>query len=373
MKLLMTLSDMERFWSHRVELARAIVGRGWTLMLGTEDAQRDKNLASMGVQGLPWPKAHGLIGHIKIPVHLYDQICREQPGILHAITIRQAFYMALATRCMGKDIPTVFTIAGLGSLFTATSGKMRLLRPLIVALLKLTFARPGIHIIFQNEDDRACLLKAGIITKDKTTLIRGSGVDLTAFPLTDEPQDSQPIVLFVSRLLNEKGIYEFVEAARVLKKNGAQARFVVAGDFYPKNPHSLDPAVMAQWVKEGVIEWRGQVSDMPSAFKEATIVTLPSYYGEGVPKALLEAAAIGRAIVTTNMPGCKEAVKDKVSGILIPPRDAQALADAIGLLLDDPDKRRAMGLAGRRYVEEDYSVESVVSRTMAVYDRVLNI
>lgn len=368
-KLLMTLSDMERFWSHRVQLTKAIVARGWDVCVATEGADTDQALKDMGVRGLSWPHTKNLLSHLTIIFHLHSLIRREQPDILHAITLRQAFYMAMATMLMRRNIPTVMTVAGLGSLFTAPDLKMKAMRPFIIAALRIAFMNRTIQIIFQNEDDRACLLKTGIIQPQDTTLIRGSGVDLNDYAFSPETEAEQSAVVFVSRLLREKGIYEYVEAARQLKAQGVAARFLVAGDYYPKNPHSLDPAVMQGWVKEGVIEWLGQVDDMPALLKRAAIVTLPSYYGEGVPKSLLEAASVGRAIVTTDMPGCREAVVNGTTGILVPPRDARALANALEHLLNNAQKRQSMGRAGRAFMERDFSVESVVSRTLAVYDR----
>lgn len=371
MKFLMILNDMAWFWSHRLPLARGIMAGGWELSVATAQAAGDQKMHAMGVRGIDLPDPVNILSHIKIPLAIYRVIKHEQPDIVHAITIRHAFYTGIVTRLMNYK-PVVFTIAGLGSLFTSQTLKARLLRPIVITLFCFAFARDGIHIIFQNEDDRAGMLDAGVIDIERTTVIRGSGVDITEFPFTTDPNDPAPVVLFVSRLLKEKGIYEFVEAARMLKKQGSPARFVVAGDFYPKNPHSLDPAVMDRWVKEGVIEWLGLAKDMPEQLKRATLVTLPSYYGEGVPKALLEAAAVGRAIVTTDMPGCREAVKDQYNGLLVPARDARALAEAIGKLLGNPMLRQTMGRNGRHYIEQDFTVESVVSRTLAVYNRLLN-
>ncbi len=371
MKYLMILNDLAWFWSHRLPLARAIQKQGWDLSLATATASSDSRLKAMGVRGLDLPDHDSAFSHALIIARIFKLIRREKPDIVHAITIRHAFYTGLVTRVLHYG-PVVFTIAGLGSLFTSRTAKARLLRPLVKLLFRFAFARPGIHIIFQNMDDRTMMLDAGIITADQTTVIRGSGVDLQEFSFSEEVETDRPIVLFVSRLLKEKGIGEFVEAARRLKRQGSAARFVVAGDFYSKNPHSLEPAVMEQWVREGIVEWLGHVQDMPSLLKKSALVVLPSYYGEGLPKALLEASATGRAIVTTDMPGCREAVIHDYNGYLVPPRDAQAVADAIARLMNDPQTRRAMGRHGRELAGRDFAVESVVSRTLAVYDRLLD-
>lgn len=370
MKLLMTLSDMDRFWSHRVDLARAIVARGWRLVLATEGAQEDERLGTMGVSGASWPRTRGFASHPAIIWHLVRLIRAEEPDLVHAVTLRQAFYMALALRITGKGVPAIYTIAGLGSLFSAPTPVLRLLRPIVVAMMRWGFSHKSVCVIFQNEENREAFISLKIISPEQTALIRGSGVDTQRFCYTPEPQVQFPVVLYAGRLLRDKGVYEFVEASRLLRARGLTARFIIAGDFYPKNPHSLAPELVHHWVDEGILEWDGPSADMPQTLRMANIAVLPSYH-EGLPKFLLEAAATGRAIVASNIAGCRDVVKDGHNGLLVAPRDASALADAIAALLTDPEKRRTMGENGRRLVERDFAVESVVSDTLDVYDRVL--
>lgn len=370
MKLLMTLSDMDRFWSHRVDLARAIVARGWRLALAAERAQEDERLGAIGVTGASWPRTRGFFSHPAIVWHLARLIRAEEPDLVHAVTLRQAFYMALALRITGKDIPAIYTIAGLGSMFSAPTPVLRLLRPIVVTLMRWSFSHKSVCLIFQNEENREAFISLKIVSLAQTALIRGSGVDTQRFCYTPEPQAASPVVLYAGRLLRDKGVYEFVEAARLLRARGLTARFIIAGDFYPKNPHSLDPEIVRAWVDEGMIEWDGPSADMPQTLRLANIAVLPSYH-EGLPKFLLEAAATGRAIVTSNIAGCRDVVKDGYNGLLVAPRDASALAEAIANLLIDPDRRRVMGENGRRLAESEYAVGGVVSDTLAVYDQVL--
>lgn len=370
MKVLMIINDMAWFWSHRLPLARGIVNRQWQLCVAAAGAAQNGKLKEAGMAGIDLPPPGGLLSHFRIFFAILRAIRREQPDIIHAITIRYAFYTAIAARLLGYQ-PVLFTLAGLGSLFTGTSVLSRMLRPAVIVLCRFAFNQTGVHIIFQNKDDRDLMLTARVIRADKTSVIRGSGVDLDEFSYCEEAPQTVPVILYAGRLIKEKGIGEFVDAARQIRGKGVNARFLVAGDYYPANPHSLDPAVMDQWVQEGVIEWLGQVADMPSLLRKTAIVTLPSYYGEGVPKCLLEAAATGRAIITTDMPGCRETVVAGETGLLIPPCDSDALALAIETLLADPPKRQAMGRAGRALITRDFAVETVVSRTLAVYDRVL--
>lgn len=368
MKILMTLSDMDRFWTHRAELARAIVGRGWDLAVATEGAERDAGLAAMGARGLPWPPHKNFLSHFSILRHMWSLLRSERPDMVHAVTLRHSFYMACAMRFIRRDIPCVYTIAGLGSLFSAPTPAMRIMRPAVVVLMRRVLAGKRVFMIFQNEENRDAFVGLGIVRPSQTILIRGSGVDIKQFQATPEPQEGEPIVLYAGRLLKDKGLFEFVEAARIVRASGIAARFVMAGDFYLKNPHSLDPALVRGWADEGIIEWNGPSDDMPATLRAATLAVLPSYH-EGLPKFLLEAAASARAIVATDIAGCREIVRDGHNGLLVPVRDANALAAAVCALLADPDHRRTMGENGRKLVEDEFAVEGVVSQTLGVYDR----
>lgn len=371
----MVLNELAWFWSHRQPLAKAIQERGWNLSLATHEANRDDNLSKMNVSGYDVPRFKSSLNpwsQLKFMMAIYNIIKQDQPDIIHVITIRYAFYVGLVTRFMGYK-PVTFTVAGLGSLYTAPGLKMKLIRAVALPLMRFAFGGKGKRIIFQNPDDRAKMVQTKIVLQEKTALIRGSGVDLDEFPLTPYVEKtSEPIVLFTSRLLLEKGITDFIEAARILKNKNISAQFVVAGTIYQDNPRSLTQDEIMTPHREGVIEWLGQVKDMPDLLSRSMMVVLPSYYGEGVPKALLEAAAIGRPIVTCDAPGCREAVQHEVNGLLVMPQSPMDLAEAIEALLNDPEKCQAYGIAGRKRVEEDFHVGHVVAQTMAVYDDLLN-
>lgn len=375
LKVLMVLNDIAWFWSHRQPLAKAILERGDQLIVATHSADQDDDMHKMGVKGVDLPehgKGLGFLFHVKILMAIILVIHKTKPDIIHAITLRHAFYTGVAARLIIFK-PIIFTVAGVGSLFTDHSFKMRCIRALALPALRFAFKGKGRFIIFQNPDDRNLMIKHNVVKKENATIIRGSGVDISEFPFTPEPQDqSEPILLFSSRLIREKGIDDFIEAARIIKEKGGKARFQIAGDVYEKNPNSLTREEVQSFHDEGLIEWLGQVSDMPSLFKKITIMVLPSYYGEGVPKILLEAAAIGRPIITCNVPGCREAVIDGENGLLIPPKSPQALVKAIEKILADIDLRQSYGKAGRAMVEQDFYVESVVSRTLNVYDSMIS-
>lgn len=373
-KFLMILNHIDWFWSHRLPLARGILDKGWDLHLATHTADQNARLGDMNVTGHampPYGRGFNPAALFMQLYALYQLIKQTKPDVIHAITIRTAFFAGLITRFMGYK-PVTFTVAGLGSLYTAPGLKMKIIRLIVLPLIKFAFGGAGKFIIFQNPDDQQAMVNAGVIAKDRNVIIRGSGVDLTEFPFSEyEDGEDEPIILFTSRLLKEKGIEEFIRAAKHLKSQGVNARFQVAGDVYPDNARSMTRAEMQHAHDVGIIEWLGQCGDMPDLLRRSMMVVLPSYYGEGVPKVLLETAAIGRPIITCDSPGCREAVEHDVNGILVAPQDTKELAVAIKELINDPRRRKRYGEAGRKRVEEDFHVDAVVSRTLEVYDRLL--
>ncbi len=373
-KFLMILNDIAWFWSHRLPLADDILKKGWQLHLATNKAESDPTLAKMGVKGCALPKAgrgSDVIGQLALMWAIYKAIKKVRPTIIHTITIRYAFYTGMVTRLIGY-FPVTFTVAGLGSLYTAPGIKAKILRFIAIPLLKFAFGGKGKFVIFQNPDDQKVMVDANIIDIDRTTVIRGSGVNLKEFPYMPYVKTSEPpIILFTSRLLREKGITDFIEAARLLRKKGVKARFAVAGNVYPDNARSLTKEEMQTYHDEGVIEWLGQCDDMPDLLARSMMVVLPSYYGEGVPKVLLEAAAVGRPIISCDAPGCREAVEHQINGELVLPKCPEDLAGAIEKLIQDPELCQAYGIAGRKRVEEDFHVGAVNAQTIKVYEDLL--
>jgi glycosyltransferase involved in cell wall biosynthesis len=282
--------------------------------------------------------------------------------------MKPVLYGSLAAR-LARTPHIVNALAGLGHIFAdrKRAGGLR-------AFVKLAFRwllKGHTRVIVQNPDDLRLLLDVGAINPDQATLIRGSGVNLALFPQQAEPGGT-PIVMLAARLLWDKGIREFVEAAKLLHKAGVSARCVVVGEPDSENHSSIPAEQMTAWHDTGEIEWWGKRTDMPTVLAQSHIVCLPSYYGEGVPKILLEAASIGRPIVTTDMPGCREAVTEGDNGLLVPARDAGALAAALKMLLNDPTRRKDMGQRGRERAEQEFSEEHVVSQTLDIYRLLLD-
>lgn len=372
-KFLLIVNDMAWFWSHRLPLAKDILKNGWELHLATNDAENDPEIGKLGIAGhnLPPHKSSlNPLNQLLLAYKIMQALVETKPDIVHAITVRHAFFTGIASR-FARTPYAVFTLAGLGPLFSSDDPKIRAIRAVIVPLFKIAFGGKGRFVIFQNPDDAKALVRAGAVSKEQCAIIRGSGVDPAQFAYTPEPANDVPVILFSSRLLKAKGIGEYVHAARILKSKGIEARFQIAGDIYAGNHDSVTREELDDWIAEGSVEWLGHRADMPQLMAAANIVTLPSYYGEGVPKVLLEAASTGRAIVTTDMPGCRETIEDGQTGILVEPKNAWSLAEGLEKLLKDKNLREEMGKKGRARIEKDFTIETVNARTLAVYKKVM--
>jgi glycosyltransferase involved in cell wall biosynthesis len=297
----------------------------------------------------------------------------ERPDLLHNFTVKCAIYGALAARAAG--VPAVVNaVAGMGYVFTSNTLKARILRPIVKLLMRGTLASGHSRLILQNPDDADAFIRARLVPQQSIRVIRSSGVDLSRFlPTGREEGERRPLrVLLAARLLWEKGVGEYAEAARLLRAEGRDIQFVLAGMPDPGNPRSVRREDVEAWVREGIVDWRGHVDDMPALMRTADVMALPSYYREGVPKCLIEAAACGLAIVTTNLPGCREVVsEDGIDGLHVEPRNARSLADVLARLDDDRDLVARLGNRAREKALEHFDERMVISKTIEVYDELL--
>jgi glycosyltransferase involved in cell wall biosynthesis len=289
------------------------------------------------------------------------------PTVVHNVTVKPVLYGTLAARLL-RIRGIVNSISGLGYVFTSNS--RRTLAAVVSFAYRLILRVPRVRIIVQNDDDARQLQSNGAVDSRQVTLIRGAGVDLRIYRATPEEKSERPLVVLPARMLKDKGVVEFIEAAKLLQAGGHLARFVLAGPLDPSNPASLSAAELAQLISGTEVEWLGNVDDMPSLYRSAHVVCLPSYR-EGLPKALIEACAMSRAIVTTDVPGCRDVVMDGVNGILVPARDSAALARAIQLLSGDAVLRGRMGEAGRRKAEQEFDLNLIVQQTLQLYGRAI--
>jgi glycosyltransferase involved in cell wall biosynthesis len=371
-RLLFLLNDAPFFVTHRLAVAVAAHALGFEVHVGVPfEARAAAQIRAAGVylHDIPLRRgARALFGELRLIAAYWRLIGALKPDVVHAVTMKPVLYGGLVARLRG--VPAIaYAITGLGYLFLIDGWLARVQRRLVLGLYSVALAHNNARAIFQNPDDRELFLRHHVVRPDITVMIRGCGVDTREFPYTPEPP-GLPIVLFPARIIGDKGVREFVAAARQLKAQGVAATFRLLGRTDPDNPTNVSEAEVRAWQAEGVVEWRGFSTEMPAELALSHIVCMPSYR-EGLPRVLIEAAAVGRPIVTTDVPGCREVVRDGDNGILVPVRNAPALAAALKRLLEDKERRADMGARGRARVLAEFSVEGFVADSLAVYGQVL--
>jgi glycosyltransferase involved in cell wall biosynthesis len=367
-KLLFLVTEDWYFCSHRLPIARAARNAGFDVIVSTRINKHGKAIEAEGFRFValksfkrevtnPWQ----ILKEILEVVALYRQ---EKPELVHHVAIKPVVVGSIAARIAGIGA-VVNAVAGLGFVFSSHKWRARIIRPVLKVLLR--FCLMNSTVIVQNPDDEQAMISQGLAQKVK--LIRGSGVDTNYFCAMSKPEGEFTVGL-VSRMLWEKGSGELVEAIRILRKKGVQVRAILAGSPDLSNPNSIPINKLEEWSREEGIEWLGHVSDVRNVWSRAHVAALPSYYREGVPKCLLEAAACARPIITTDMPGCREIVQHKKTGLLVPPRDAVALSLAIQELYNDRVMCDRLGANARDLVVSEMSEKKVVEATLRVYDEV---
>lgn len=364
-RLLFVVTEDWYFVSHRLALAVEARRAGFDVAVATRFGKHRRTIEDAGLRAIPFDmNRRGLnpLALMREAMVLAGIFRREHPDLVHLVALRPVVVGGLAARMAG--IPRIVSaVTGMGFLFTDV-GRMPWVRRALQRTLPWLLSR-GLTIV-QNDDDARQLTAFGL-SSEHLRLIPGAGVDTGRFA-PRETSGGAPVVMMASRLLRDKGIGEFVDAARALRDRGP--RFVLVGAIDPENPASISDLELQRWMAEGVVEWWGHSADMAATLMRADIVCLPSYR-EGLPKILLEAMACGKACIATDVPGCRDAVRDKDNGLLVPARDSAALVSAIGRLLDHPDQRQRMGVRGRARAVEEFSQERVIEATLAVYREVL--
>jgi glycosyltransferase involved in cell wall biosynthesis len=372
-RLLFVVTEDWYFWSHRLPMARAAQAAGFDVAVATRVRDHGAKIAGEGFRLIPLQaldrQGRNPKGELKAIAELVAVYRREKPDLVHHVALKPVLYGALAARLAGVKA-VVNAMAGLGFVFTARSVKARLLKPIISAAFRFLLRRKGSVLLVQNPDDRAVFVQAGLMPADRIALIPGSGVDISGFTPQPEPA-GPPVALFVARLLWDKGLGELVEAARLLKERGVELTIQVAGDRDPANPACVPQETLDGWQAEGVVQFLGRRSDIATLWAGAHMAVLPSYR-EGMPKALLEAAASGRPLVSTDVPGCRALVRDGENGLLVAARSAVPLADALQTLAQDATLRQRLGAQARRDAEEIYSEQAVGAAVVALYRRLID-
>jgi len=370
-RLLYLITEDWYFWSHRLDLARAAARAGFDVSIATRVTDHAERIVREKFRIFPirlFRRSRNPFAEIASIVELVRLYRRERPAIVHHVALKPILYGSFAAWCSGVPV-VINAFAGLGYLFTDDARRGRFLRSCLRQAMRALFRLSRSMVVFQNRDDRDLLIKENVLMLEQTRIIPGSGVDIKAFDIRPAAFEG-PIVMLASRMLWDKGIGDFVEAVRRLKCKHASARFVLVGRCDEHNPAAIALEQLQRWADEGLIEWWGHRDDMSATLAQAAIVVLPSYR-EGLPKVLLEAAACGKPLVATDVPGCREIVRHGVTGLLVPPRDAATLAAGIDLLLRDSLLRTTMGVAGREAVIRDFSVEKVAGQVTQLYRELL--
>lgn len=366
-RLLYVVSADWYFLSHRLPMARAAKAAGFEVHVATGVENGAERIAAEGFHLHPIPFRRGrlsplaalrTIGALRALLH------RLAPAAVHCISLQPSVYGGLAA--LGRRQPAIYAMTGLGFTFTSETAKARALRPLIGGLLRYLFNRDRACVLVQNGDDRLAMERIGV-EPERIVTIAGSGVDTDRLVPSPEPAGDITIG-FAGRLLDDKGIRPLVAAHQFLRQRGYTTRLLIAGAPDPANPTSVSDTEVQAWTQQPGITWLGHVSDIVSLWRQAHIAVLPSRR-EGLPKTLLEAAACGRPMVATDVPGCREVAIAGETGLLVSPDDPQALADAIAQLTDDPALRAHYGANARRLAEEKFATPLIGAQIGALYRR----
>ncbi|ALJ15644.1 glycosyltransferase family 4 protein [Sphingopyxis macrogoltabida] len=366
--ILFFVGDAPFFVSHRLNLVSGAVAHGYRVTVACPNHPAAiETIRANGADWAEWQVNRGgtsIFGEAVSLLRAFYIIRRIRPTLIHAIAIKCILHAGIASKFL--DVPIVGAVSGLGYVYTGSGGGVKgVLRRAINKFMNFGLNRRNASFIFQNGDDARMVEYAGL---DRVSVYRigGSGVDLGKITMRPHPTGAATIVGLPARLLRDKGVYEYIEAARILHRRGRDARFLLIGDPDRTNPTSVKPIELDAWVAEGVVEWIPYTADIASALAALHVVALPSYR-EGFPKTLIDAAAAGRASVTSDVPGCRDAIIEDVTGLLCPAKNSDALADAIDQLIRDRALCISMGIAARAHAENNFDLDRVTRRHLEIY------
>lgn len=367
MKLLFIVNVDWFFISHRLSIALAAIDEGYEVHVACGVTDRKVELEALGIFVHPLSISRSgtsLLKELTVIKEMNTVVKQVLPDIVHLVTIKGAVYGGLVTRFKKVSIRVV-SISGLGFVFIDKGVKARILRFLVTKLYRIALNSSNTRVIFQNKNDKNIFIESKIIDPKQSLIIRGSGVDLVTYKYLPEPT-GEKVIMFLARLLKDKGLVEFCDAAIALKKLGLKERFVLVGDIDLNNPNSLTQKELNEYVNSGYIEHWGFATNVAEIIAQSHIMVLPSYR-EGLPKSLIEAAACGRAVITTDVPGCRDAITPNETGILIPVKSSDAIISAIKILCDNDDQRIAMGKKGRKLAESCFDITDVIETHLKLY------
>jgi glycosyltransferase involved in cell wall biosynthesis len=361
------------FCSHRLELAKGLRQRGMRVSVATAEGCMTERIRAAGFEHHPLRLDRQSRNPVSESVTCWDiyRACRRlKPDVVHLVGMKPILYGTAAARL--ARVPAVMcAVAGMGHVFLPGNWKKTVLRATVQQYYRVQIrGNRDVQVIVQNPDDRDLIVRLGMAHADQVTIIRGAGVDLTQFAPTAEPA-GVPVVFTHSRMLWNKGLRELVEAADLLKQRQVACRFVFAGIPDPANPSSIPETTLREWHDRGSIQWLGRRDDIAQLLAKSHLACLPSHGGEGIPLSLIEAAASGKPIVTTDVPGCREVVRHGINGKVVPAKAVEPLANALQELLENGHLRRQMGFESRSIAESELSLQSVQQATWELYQRAL--
>jgi len=370
-KILFVVNIDQFFLSHRINIAMELIKKQYEVHLACKFTHNKKKIEKKGLilHDLNLSRSGmGLIDNLKSFLQIFFIIKKIKPDLIHAITIKPIIFTGIASYIC--KIPSiVFSISGLGFIFLTNGIISRIRRNFILILYKISFRHSNCNIIFQNPDDLDFILKKKNLNIKKTSLIYGSGVFLEKYIHKKKKKKNFINILFASRLLIHKGINEFVKAAQILKTN-KKINFIVAGSLDQDNPSSINEKDLKLWIKKKYIKYIGFKKDIKKNIFNSDIIVLPSY-GEGFPKILIEAAAAGKPIITTNVSGCRNAIIPGQTGILINKQNYEELVDALYFLINNNKIRNKMGIEAKKLAIDYYDINSVISKHIQIYNKLI--
>lgn len=365
-KLLFIVNTPDFFLSHRLPIALAAKEQGYKIIIATASSNASVEIEHHGFE---WRQVSfsrsgtSIFNEISTLYSLYILFKQFKPDIVHLVTIKPVLYGGAISRIL--QVPTVFAVSGLGTVFSDPKSGW-LLTNIVKKLYRFVFQRKRLAVIFQNEFDMQTLCSISNVDKNACNLIHGSGVNLQSFHVVSEPE-SNIVVVMASRLILEKGVREFIAAAKIVSEKMPDIKFLLCGSIDVGNPNHLQQYELDLLNDELNVDYMGEQQNITEVFQKSHIVVLPSYYGEGLPKVLIEAAACGRAVITTDHPGCRDAIINGKTGLLVTPRDPEAIALAIMDLAKNHEKRKEMGRQGRVLAFERFDIKLVVDKHLAIY------
>ena len=370
-RLMLVVTEDWYLWSHRIGLAVAARDAGYDVTVVTRVGEHGERIRALGLNLVNVNFARGLLSP-QANLSTVRKLCavyrRCEPHLVHHVAIKP-IVLGSAAAAWAQVPMAVNALTGLGTALISGNVKARVARPALRSVLGWAMRRSRSHTMVQNPENAKFVESLGV-RPERISLVRGAGVDVRRFQ--PRPELGGPVrVTMVSRLLWDKGVREFVDAAMLVRKVRGDVVFTLVGTPDEENPASVPSDQVRIWAAAGLVEWWGYREDIADVLARSHVAVLPTYYGEGVPKTLLEAAACGRPIVATDVPGCREVVRHGGNGLLVPARDARALADAIMVLAGDPARRAAMGAEGRRLAETEFAAERINQETLQVYERAL--